>query len=478
MTDVVRAILVCLCALAAASSPALAQEDRAGSRAEGAKLPPGVVARVHGRDVTTADLAERIVRRWAPTERGRHVLDQLVDDLCVEREAARRGVVVTDEEVARYVKGVDETIRRQTGGQRTIDDVYREHHSDPAEFARVAREYLRRQRMAQEDLGGEKGAEVPEARLKLWLSSLRRRAQVRLTDLPEGAFAVVGATTIDLHRYAQALREQLPEEAASEARADLVLEAATEHALSEAKIVVTDEDVDADIARIRDRFAQDPRVRGTGLTFDEFLRQTRGTSEADLRKDRSFRTRLGLERLLSRRISDADIRRRWEENRDLYGERALVRQVYVAAGEKGGKFAMRSFEEAFERALRAKAATLEGTGIAGAPKRPLAEVLTEVAKRFEEDAQRRQAAGEPVAWTRVQVAGEEGLAKAVFEAEPGTLLGPVRSRVGYHLLMVEERRPAPSFEEIRDAVREDLLRERTATFRLEIKADPGIVLAD
>jgi parvulin-like peptidyl-prolyl isomerase len=455
---------------AAISRPAAAEET----------LPPGVVARVYGRDIRDSDLAERLAKRWGSTERGKQVLDQLIDDTCVEMEAKRRGVTVTDDEVAAYVKHVDESIRSQTGNARSINDIYKEQKATPAEFAASVHEYLKRQKMATEDLGSKAGEEVPEARLKLWLSSLRRRSGVKVTDLPAGVYATIGDVSIDRTRFASALREHLPEETSIDARAGLVLEAATEHALAEAKIEVTDADVDADIAKLRTRFSQDPRVKNTGLTFDEFLRQSRGTSEAELRTDKGFRSRIGLERLLARNITDERIRKQWEDNRDAYGERALVRQVYVAGQDDGGKFHMRSFKEAFELALRAKVAVLEGAGMTGTEgqgKRTLRDSITAVAKQFEEDKEKRNAAGEPVAWTRANMVGEDALAKVVFEGQVGTLLGPVKSRVGYHLIFVEERRPAPGFDEVKDSVRDDLLRVETSNFQLAMKADPNVIVA-
>ncbi len=448
--------------------------------AEEPALPPGVVARVHGRDIAEKDLEDRLVRRWGATERGKQALDLLVDDTCVANEAKKRGVVVTDEEVAEYVKKVDETIRKQTGNSRSIEDVYKDQHSNPAEFARIAREYLKRQKMACEDMGTKPGEEVTEARLKLWLSSLRRRARVKLTELPEGALAVVGDTVIGRAEFAKALMEQLPEEVWLGARADLVLEAAAEHALDAAEITVTDEEVDADIAKLQRRFSQDPRVKGSGLSFDDFLRQSRGTSEAELRADKGFRMRIGLERLLARSVTDADIKKQWETNRDAYGERALLRQVYVAGQDGAGQFQMRSFKEAFELTLRAKAAILEKTGALGTAnsvKAPLPDAVTAVAKQFEEDPKARQAAGEPVAWTRANILGDDALAKAVFEGAEGTLIGPVRSRIGYHLVLVEERRPAPSFDEVKETVRDDLLRRAVSNFQLAMKADPEVVIA-
>ncbi len=140
-------VLLALALAAVLSSASAAAEEPA--------LPPGVVARVHGREIEETDLLDRLVRRWGGTERGKQTLDLLIDDTCVAIEAKRRGVAVTDEEVAAYVKKVDETIRKQTGNSRSIDDVYKEQHSNPAEFARIAREYLKRQRMASEDMGTE-----------------------------------------------------------------------------------------------------------------------------------------------------------------------------------------------------------------------------------------------------------------------------------------------------------------------------------
>lgn len=444
-------------------------------------LPPGVIARVYGRDISETDLADRLVKRWATTDRGKHLLEQLVDDTCVEIEARRRGVTVTDEDVAAYVKGVDETVRKQTGNARSIEDVYREQHSTPEEFAVIAHEYLKRQKMAAEELGGKPGEEVTEARLKLWLSSLRRRMSVKFTSLPDGVFAAVGDTAIDRARFAKALKEGLPQEAVETAKLDLALEAATDHALLEAKIAVSDADVDADIARLRERFAKDPRVKDTGLTFDDFLKQNRGTSEAELRTDHRYRASIGLERLLARNVPDAAITKHWEENRDAYGERALVRQIYVAGQEDGGQFHMRTFKEAFEMALRAKAAVLESSGgLGGAPqagRKSLPDSVTAIAKQFEEDAKKKTNAGEPVAWTRANLVGEDALAKSVFTGEIGTLLGPVKSRVGYHLLVVEERRPAPSFDEVKDNVREDLLRVEMGKFQMAMRADPNVTFA-
>lgn len=52
--------------------------------------------------------------------------------------------------------------------------------------------------------------------------------------------------------------------------------------------------------------------------------------------------------------------------------------------------------------------------------------------------------------------------KAAFEAEPGTVVGPVRTQFGYHLIQVVARREARTqpFEEVRDALEAELRHEQ------------------
>jgi parvulin-like peptidyl-prolyl isomerase len=140
---------------------------------------------------------------------------------------------------------------------------------------------------------------------------------------------------------------------------------------------------------------------------------------------------------------------------------------------------MPTFREASDLALRAKVAILERSGALkddGAAKTPLADVVTAVAKQFEGDPAKRNTSGEPVAWTRQNVAGEAALEAAVFEGEIGKLLGPVRSNVGWHVILVEERRPAPSYDEVKVQVREDLLRVAIRRFQLQLRSDDEIIL--
>ena len=63
--------------------------------------------------------------------------------------------------------------------------------------------------------------------------------------------------------------------------------------------------------------------------------------------------------------------------------------------------------------------------------------------------------------------------KAVFSAKPNTVVGPVKTKFGYHIILVTDRRPAgvESFEKIKNNLKESLSNEK------EIKAIDDILNA-
>ena len=475
-----------LAAALAAALPSSAFAQDSAPSAPPPELPPGVVARVFGTDVTESQLFDRLARRYETSEKGRQILEQIVDDELVAVEARRRGVTVTDEEARAYADRMAEVVRVQSGGQKSLGDVLQDTGTTREEFLRTTREYLVREKMAREDLGTKAGEDLPEHRMKLWTASLRRRMSVRYEGLPEGVLAslgdpAAGGTVIDRRRFAKELSSRLPPELVASIRMELVLDLATRHEVEQAGITVSEDEVAAQVKRLRERFESNPRVKGTVVTFDQFLRQQFGMGEAELQQDATFRARVGLEHMLLRDISDADVKKYWDDNREAYGDRVLVRQVYVAAADKGSELGsgMPTFREAGDLALRAKVEILERTGMlpgVGAPKTPLADVVTAVAKQFEANTESRATAGEPVAWTRLNVANEPELEKAVFDGAIGALVGPIRSNVGYHVVYVEERRPAPPYDEVQTQIRDDLLRVAVRRFQLRIRSDPAIIL--
>lgn len=61
------------------------------------------------------------------------------------------------------------------------------------------------------------------------------------------------------------------------------------------------------------------------------------------------------------------------------------------------------------------------------------------------------------------------LDKAVFNATAGTIIGPIETKSGWHILKVEQRMPSevPAFESVKDKLRKDVSEE---TFQRDLKA--------
>ena len=70
--------------------------------------------------------------------------------------------------------------------------------------------------------------------------------------------------------------------------------------------------------------------------------------------------------------------------------------------------------------------------------------------------------------------------EAAFALEPGEIGGPVQSPFGWHLIRVDDRRkrPVPEFEEVQDALLEQVTREAQAEIVEEVREDAEVQLAD
>src|SRR5687768_12466395 len=150
-------------------------------------------------------------------------------------------------------------------------------------------------------------------------------------------------------------------------------------------------------------------------------------------------------------LTDPELRERYSREKEQYRlpERARLREIVVLKPEGEAKLA-----EARQRATEvAEAARKAGTDFAN-----LASTMSESGTRDKGGDLGEVAKGDLVA----------DIDKAVFNAQNGTIVGPIETKSAWHIILVEQRLPSevPAFESVKDRLRQDASEE---TFQRDYK---------
>jgi parvulin-like peptidyl-prolyl isomerase len=152
-------------------------------------------------------------------------------------------------------------------------------------------------------------------------------------------------------------------------------------------------------------------------------------------------------------LTDRELRRRYAREQERYRrpERARVREIILLIPDTTDSVIVERLEtrarEAHERALE------------GEPFETLVAEYSESPSREEGGAIGVVARGELL----------PALDQAVFAADAGAVVGPIRTRFGFHLLRIDERIPSeiPAFDEIKERLRRE---ESDAAFQRDLDA--------
>ncbi|HEV7572446.1 MAG TPA: peptidyl-prolyl cis-trans isomerase [Thermoanaerobaculia bacterium] len=199
--------------------------------------------------------------------------------------------------------------------------------------------------------------------------------------------------------------------------------------------VAADELKDA-MSRLKDQYG----IK-TDADFDESLRKsgmTRADMEARLHDTLLMNKVFGRELRQRDELTDKELKERYEREKERYRlpERARLREIIVVKPQDASKI-----EAAHERA---NALAAEGrTG-------DFAKLAT-----TSSDSGTKAKGGDLGEVARGELLPD--LDKAVFNATAGTVLGPIETKSGWHILKVESRLPSevPAFESVKDRLRKD-----------------------
>lgn len=215
-------------------------------------------------------------------------------------------------------------------------------------------------------------------------------------------------------------------------------------------ITVSEAEIKEAITRLRQQYNI-----STDAQFEESLKQS-GITRADM--EARLRDTLITNKLFSRELrgredlSDPELRERYNREKERYRlpERAHLREIVVLRPTDPLKV-----DEARQRA----------NDVAAAARQPKSD-FAKIASTMSESGTRDQG-GDLGEVGRGDLVAD--LDKAVFNATPGSILGPLESKSAWHIIKVEQRLPSevPAFESIKDRLRRDAGEE---TFQRDYKS--------
>ncbi|MEZ6014346.1 MAG: peptidylprolyl isomerase [Planctomycetota bacterium] len=440
----------------AAPSVATPPQDPPIEADQPAALPPDAVAVAEGlAPVTVAELDETLLWRHALTQPGRAALRQLLEVRVLDALAAEKGVTVTPADLnARFMQLDAEA--RQSGETEGLEAFIVEQGVDREQF----REYLRlaivHERLTREALGLDKDAVVTAAQQDAWLRGALEARPYSEEPFPytDGVVARSGDVAIARDDYLQHIRGQMENEVLRETCYLMLLERAVRRRLPD----LSDEGVvralDAELGRRRVEAGDDPRYQG--VTYEQLL-EAKGLSLDALRRDPAIRSAALAHMFVDRSQDEAALRATYEAERDffdgLYGMGVEVRAMMLNATERPNEILRRSFEEADARLNELKRQI------------ETAADFERIAKEVSDDRATRERGGLLGTITRGNVQLPAALRTPIFEhldSHEGdvsnTILGPLRLPGGSVLVMLGARRPAPTWEGMRENVHRELRR--------------------
>ncbi|MDI6637384.1 MAG: peptidyl-prolyl cis-trans isomerase [Bacillota bacterium] len=237
------------------------------------------------------------------------------------------------------------------------------------------------------------------------------------------AVAKVNSASITWKEFHSALEKQ----SGRQLLAKMIREELIKQGAARYNIQVTDEDVAAEVDKLKAQFGSDAGLEQAlsqyGMTLDDLRDQ--------------IRTNLLLEAIASKdvTVSDDEVKKYYEEHKDEFKEPEQVRARHILVKDE----------------KTAKEIEKELAGGAD---------FAELAKAKSEDPGSKDKGGDLGYFERGAM--DPAFEKAAFALKIGETSGPVKSSFGYHIIRVEDRKPEriPPLEEVRNEVVKRLKREK------------------
>jgi parvulin-like peptidyl-prolyl isomerase len=412
--------------------------------------------------VSRDDLALELAQRFQRQERGRTALQHMIDLTLVRREAARKKIHPSTEEVEKRMKTICDALE---AGKRSLEVALKQAGMTRAEFAdEYAALSLAHERLVRDELGGKGQDPVAPSLLELWLKQARDRLGVvdAPDQLPAGIVARIGRgndtfdlSALDLGRVL--LRTAQAEERQRYTNQIVVCRILGARA-ARAGIGVTQDEIDQEI---RERRADIEKRASQGMTFEQML-ATQGSSVEQLARSPVLRAQVLERKLVEKEHPAADLERQIETQRDIvekkHGARRRLAILFLRAAKEPNALIKRDFAAARKHAEELRTQVADG--------KPFDLV---VALNSEDPETKKQ--GGDAGWHHALEKSfpTEVLAEA-FTLAKGAIGVPVQTKEGIVLVKVTDVEPPPAKAELLERLR----REHADDYRERLLADAKV----
>jgi hypothetical protein len=430
---------------------------------------PADVAAMHPEGkwkIRKADLYRYLARYESAQPEALAVLPEYMKMRLVEDEAKRRGIGATEAEVDRWLRDLDEQLKKS--GQ-SLDDYCKGYGMRKEELRRKGRQWVLMRNLAgailKEKDPSRGDAPVSDDSIIFVVDTLYKNAKKETEGLPEGVVARINGIEITEYEYGRALAIEMPKMNVYRALRGLIL---TEEAalLLGDRNPPSDEELEAqrkwyldmEKARIRRSMPNAPDEI-TDDMVDQVLKN-RGLTLADVLKNPVFQAQARVMDHFRKSLTVDDLRAYFADHKDAYSERLRVARILVGARAQDvpqvGK-TIRTPEQGRKESDEIYDRLKSG------------EDFEKLAREKSEDPdQIKQAGGVVPFWINGATPGYTDTFKQAEKLGTNDISKPFFSEGrGYVIVKLLDRKPAPTYEEVQESIRADAANEAYAKWRKE-----------
>lgn len=413
---------------------------------------PDVVAVINGETITWTRFIDMVTVRYRDHQLGTEALDDLLRMHIIKKNMADRELSVTDKQVQDEFDHLNEQFTKAQKGKMDIVALLKKQGQTEKEFRSRLRIQIALKMMAEQDFTEVENVDATYQTQWLRSKTVEAKVEMAATKLPSNAIARVYGEVITTEAFVRNVIRKIEEKDLSQLMSlamhmKLAGQLCSSHGFS-----VKPEDLDAEYARAKEAFGNNPKFEG--IHFEDMIRQQTGMSPDLWKKSPNLFVAVAMSHLGTKLVPDEAVPGAYAEDADWYGPILEVRHVLIR-GTDDEKYAGQ-YRSRAESLKQAKMVLSKAKG---------GEDFDELVKLFSDDARTKFNGGVLASWVPRKWQQHELLWKVVKDLSVGEVGGPVSSAGGYHVLKLVKKTPTPPISA--DAIRD--LRKRRAVLFFEKK---------